>query len=96
MTLRFHLPPGGDIPPASAARRLGLTLETFRAELPALLARGFPPADPTTGNFCLEAIDLWRTRARYPHLYGERIDASPSALDASSVVAERVARIARQ
>jgi hypothetical protein len=36
-----------------------LTLEDFRAKLPDLLARGFPPADPTTGMFFLPAIDQW-------------------------------------
>jgi hypothetical protein len=33
-----------------------------------LLARGFPPPDETTGNYCLEAVDAWRLR-RYPHLF---------------------------
>ena len=30
------------------------------AALPGLLARGFPAADATTGNYDLDAIDLWR------------------------------------
>jgi hypothetical protein len=57
-----------DIPPEVAARRLGLTLDQFREKLPALLQRGFPAADPTTGNYCLEAIDQWRMR-RFPRLF---------------------------
>lgn len=97
MTLRFHLPPGGDIPPASAARRLGLSLEQFTAALPQLLAREpkFPPADPTTGNYDLDAIDAWR-RARYPHLFGERVDVAASALDAKTVdIGQRMASLGR-
>jgi hypothetical protein len=42
-----------------AGRRLHLGLEDFRAKLPELLKRGFPPADPTTGMFYLPAIDRW-------------------------------------
>jgi hypothetical protein len=57
-----------DIPPEAAARRLGLTVEQFLEKLPALLQRGFPAADQTTGNYCLEAIDQWRMR-RFPQLF---------------------------
>ncbi len=60
MTLRFKLPPGGDVPPITAARRMGLSLDAFRDALPELVARGFPQADETTGNFDLDAIDVWR------------------------------------
>jgi hypothetical protein len=48
-----------DIPAAKAARRLHLNLEQFREKLPELIERGFPPPDPTTGNFFLPAIDNW-------------------------------------
>jgi len=48
-----------DIPAVKAARRLHLTLEQFRDKLPELIERGFPPPDPTTGNFFLPAIDNW-------------------------------------
>jgi hypothetical protein len=65
--MRFQVAPG-DIPAAIAARRLGLTVAQFEAKLPALLQRGFPAPDETTGNFCLEAIDLWRLR-RFPQLF---------------------------
>lgn len=99
MTMRFHLPPGGDVPPIVAARRLGLSLEAFEAALrqpvDGLIARGFPPADPTTGNYDLDAIDAWR-RARYPHLFGARVDAAASALDAKHVdIGQRVASLGR-
>jgi hypothetical protein len=48
MTLRFKLPPGGDVPPVTAARRMGLSLDAFRYVLPTLVARAFPQADETT------------------------------------------------
>jgi hypothetical protein len=47
-------------------RRLAVTPEHFERILPNLIARGFPAADPDTGNFDLEAIDAWR-RALHPH-----------------------------
>lgn len=92
MAMRFHLPPGGDVPPVVAARRLGLALEQFTAALPGLIARGFPPADATTGNFDLDAIDAWR-RARYPQLFPAPLTAPSGALNARDVVSARVARM---
>jgi hypothetical protein len=65
--MRFHVIPG-DVPPEFAARRLGLSLAEFQERLPALLQRGFPHADDTTGHYCLEAIDQWRLR-RFPALF---------------------------
>lgn len=90
MSLRFNLP-HGDVPASAMARHMGLTLEQFEAKLPELLGRNFPAADPTTGNFCVEAVDLWRTRARYPHLFP--LDRPAGALNARDVVAGRVARL---
>lgn len=92
MALRFHLPPDGDVPPVTAARRLGLALEAFTEALPSLIKRGFPAPDETTGNFDLGAIDAWR-RKRYPHLYPAALTPSPIARDARDVVRERVARL---
>jgi hypothetical protein len=65
--MRFHVDPR-DIPAEMAARRLGLSLEQFEEKLPALLQRGFPAPDETTGRFCIEAIDQWRLR-RFPRLF---------------------------
>jgi hypothetical protein len=65
--VRFRIEPG-DVPPEKAARRLHLTLAEFTDKLTELLRRGFPGPDPTTGMFCLEAIDQWRLR-RFPHLF---------------------------
>lgn len=92
MTLRFKLPTGGDVPPVVAARRVGLSLQAFESALPGLVARGFPPADATTGNFDLDAIDAWR-RHRYPHLFPSNLTSVPTARDARQVVAQRVAEI---
>jgi hypothetical protein len=75
--IRFKVDPG-DVAPEKAARRLGLTLPRFIEVLPRLLARGFPPADPDTGNFDLDAIDQWR-KLRSPSLF---------ALTAPPVVAQ--------
>jgi hypothetical protein len=61
VTIRFQIDPR-DIPPEKAARRLGLALDQFEAVLPRLLGRGFPPSDPDTGNYDLDAIDAWRAR----------------------------------
>ena len=93
MTLRFKLPPGGDRPPDVAARHLGLSAEAFKAALPALLQRGFPRPDETTGNFDLDAIDRWR-RARHPQLFpSDRLLLGQPASDAQTVTRERLRRV---
>lgn len=76
------------MPPAVAARRLGLSLAQFEEALPDLQARSpaFPQADPTTGNFDLDAIEAWR-KARYPHLF---LTGPQTARDARSVVRDRM------
>jgi hypothetical protein len=66
--MRFHVQPRC-VPPAAAARRLGITLSQFEAELPALRERGFPLPDAVTGNYDLEAIDRYIER-RNPDLFG--------------------------
>lgn len=58
----------GDITPAEAAEQMRLTPAAFAHCLPSLIDRGFPPADPTTGNFALDAIIVWR-QARFPRLF---------------------------
>lgn len=70
-----------------AARHMGLTLSAFEAALEQLVARNFPRADPSTGNYDLDAIDAWR-RSRYPQLYG--IAAPTGARDAKDVVRARL------
>lgn len=92
MTMRFRLPPGGDCPPEAAARRIWLTLTAFNAQLPDLLQRGFPPPDPTTGNYDLDAIDAWR-KARHPQLFRQNLTPAPTARNASDVIRARLAGV---
>jgi hypothetical protein len=56
--VRHRVEPRG-VSPAKAARRLGITSARFDECLPELIERGFPPADPTTGNYDLKKIDAW-------------------------------------
>lgn len=81
-SVRFQVDPR-DIPPAKAARRLHLTLAEFESKLPALLRRGFPRPDPTTGMYDLKAIDAWMDK---------RSEMTPvgGARDASEVFHERL------
>lgn len=87
MAPRFRVDPR-DIPTDATARRLGMTVAAFVAALPNLVARGFPRADPDTGNFDLAAIDRW-CDARHPHIFGS--NAAMGARDAATVVADRIA-----
>jgi hypothetical protein len=87
--MRFRIEPR-DVPLEVAARRLGKTRAELETALPDLLARGFPQADPTTGNFDLAAIDRW-CDARYPHLFGGV--AAMQARDARDVVQDRLAKL---
>lgn len=84
-SLRYRVDPG-DVSTAKAARRMGLTAADFMVALPKLIERGFPAPDPTTGMFCLEAIDAWR-RARYPDLL---LTPGETARDARAVVPDRL------
>lgn len=79
----------GDVSPEAAARRMGLSLAAFEDHLPKLYSRGFPPPDPTTGLFDLEAIDAWRRR-RNPHLFASPLTAASGARDAEDVVMARL------
>jgi hypothetical protein len=89
MAPRFRVEPR-DVPAEMAARRLGIGQGDFETRLPDLLARGFPPPDPTTGNFDLKAIDDWMDRRS-----GLTLMKAAIARDAGSVVAERIAEMGR-
>jgi hypothetical protein len=84
--VRFRVEPR-DAPVECAARRLGMPLAAFQEKLPNLVARGFPPPDPDTGNFDLHAIDRW-CDSRHAHLFGGLL---MQARDAGSVAASRIA-----
>jgi hypothetical protein len=81
-----------DFPAKIAARRLGLPTSKFLELLPILCERGFPAADPTTGNFDIDAIDEWR-RSRYPHLFPTAVE---FARDARAVVPDRLKRLGNE
>ena len=83
--LRFHVEPR-EVPAAAAARRMGLSEAEFERLRPVLEARGFPPPDPTTGRFDLDAIDAWRRR-RHPQLF---LTEPEQARDARAVVKSRL------
>ena len=85
--IRFHIDPR-DVPPEKAARRLGLSLERFEEILPRLLSRGFPPSDPDTGNFDLDAIDTWRSNR-----HRRDLPANVQALQSTGIVAERLRKM---
>jgi hypothetical protein len=88
--LRFAVEPR-DVPEEKAARRLHLTATEFKKKLPALIDRGFPEADPTTGMYDLDAIDAWR-RSRHANLF---LTTPLQARDARSVVAARLGGMRR-
>jgi hypothetical protein len=89
--MRFHIDPR-DIPPELAARRLGKSFADFKAALPNLLARGFPAADPDTGNYDMQAIDRW-CDARHAHLFGD--NRAMQARDAGTIAKDRIAQLRR-
>jgi len=89
--MRFRVDPR-DVPAEQAARRLGKTLADFTAALPNLIARGFPAADPDTGNYDLQAIDKW-CDARNVHLFGG--GSEMQARDARAVANNRIAALRR-
>lgn len=61
MGIRFHVQPRC-VPPAVAARRIGVTEARFAIVVSALEEHGFPLPDPVTGNYDLEAIDRYIDR----------------------------------
>jgi hypothetical protein len=85
------MPETGDITAAMVADRLGVTTTEFDGLRVELEARGFPSADPTTGRYAIEAVDVWRLR-RYPGLF-PLLTAAPQPTDAGAVFAERMRRL---
>jgi hypothetical protein len=66
------------------AQRLGMSLADFEVHRTELEQRGFPGRDPTTGRYCIEAVDRWRLR-RFPRLFPE-LTAIPTAVDAWAAI----------
>jgi hypothetical protein len=84
--IRFRIDPR-DVPLEKAARRLHLTPGDFQTKLPALVARGFPQPDPTTGMFDLAAIDEWMTARHNAAAFG--LTAVPTLRNAQEVFVDR-------
>jgi hypothetical protein len=88
MSRPARIPDRGDVPPGAIAQLLGLLLDDFERCRSDLERRGFPCPDPTTGRYCIEAVDRWRLR-RFPRLFPE-LTASPAAVDAGAVFEQRM------
>jgi hypothetical protein len=91
MSRRRRIPDRGDVAASAVADLLGLSLADFSSREAALRERGFPEPDPTTGLYCVEAVDRWRLR-RHPRLFPELTSVS-SAAHAEAVFGERLRRL---
>lgn len=87
--MRFHVKPRC-VPPAVAARRLGISEHEFKSRLQAFESAGFPLADPVSGNYDIEAIDRY-IEARNPKLFGNTDDGG--AITDRSVMLQRIAEL---
>lgn len=88
MSRPLRIPDRGDVTPAVVAQRLGVSAADFEAWRPELERRGFPIPDPTTGRYCIEAVDRWRLR-RHAKLFPELTTIS-TAVDARTVIEDRL------
>jgi hypothetical protein len=91
MSRPARIPDRGDVLPTAAAQRLGMSLADFEVSRSELERRGFPEVDPTTGRYCIEAVDRWRLR-RFPRLFPE-LTASHGAVNADAVFEQRMRRL---
>lgn len=86
-----RIPQRGDVSAGVVAELLGLSLQDFEGRRTQLHDRGFPSPDPTTGRYCVEAVDRWRLR-RHPQLFPE-LTAVPAAAHAAAVFDDRLRRL---
>lgn len=86
-----RIPIRGDVAATTVAELLGLSLAVFETRRVALRERKFPDPDPTTGLYCIEAVERWRL-LRYPQLFPE-LTVAPSAAHAGAVFDERLRRL---
>jgi hypothetical protein len=86
-----RIPARGDVSVSAVAQLLGLSVPDFEARWLVLRERGFPEPDPTTGLFCIEAVDRWRLR-RHAQLFPE-LTAPPTAAHADAVFYHRLRRL---
>jgi hypothetical protein len=90
MTRPRRISARGDVPESAVAQLLGLSVADFQARRAELRDRGFPEPDPTTGLYCIEAVDRWRLR-RHARLFPE-LTTAPSAAHAEAVFSDRLRR----
>jgi hypothetical protein len=86
-----HIPARGDVAASMVAELLGLSVTDFEARRLELRKRDFPEPDPTTGLYCIEAVDRWRLR-RHARLFPE-LTTAPAAAHADAVFSERLRRL---
>jgi hypothetical protein len=85
-----RIPARGDVSTSVVAELLGLSVQEFEARRPELRERDFPEPNPTTGLYCIEAVDRWRLR-RHARLFPE-LTTAPAAAHAEAVFNERLRR----
>jgi hypothetical protein len=86
-----RIPARGDVSASTIADLLGLSAGEFAVRLPALHERKFPRPDPTTGLYCIEAVERWRF-LRHPQLFPE-LTATPGPAHAGTVFDERMRQL---
>lgn len=91
MTRPRRIPVRGDVTTSVVAELLGLSVSEFEARQLELRGRDFPEPDPTTGLYCIEAVDRWRLR-RYVRLFPE-LTTAPAAAHAEAVFDDRLRRL---
>ena len=91
MTRPRRIPARGDVATSVVAELLGLSVSEFEARRPELRERDFPEPDPTTGLYCIEAVDRWRLR-RHARLFPE-LTTAPAAAHAEAVFDDRLRRL---
>jgi hypothetical protein len=86
-----RIPERGDVTVSAVAELLGLSPADFSSREEALRARGFPEPDPTTGLYCIEAVERWRL-LRHPQLFPE-LTRARTAAHAGAIFDQRIRRL---
>jgi hypothetical protein len=90
MSRRRPIPARGDVAVTLVAELLGLSLTDFEARQSALREGGFAKPDSTTGLYCIEAVNRWRS-CLHPHLFPE-LPSTRTAPQSDAVFGERFRR----
>jgi hypothetical protein len=86
-----RIPSRGDVAASLVAELLGLSVSDFEVRRAALRERGFPEPDPTTGLYCIEAVERWRL-LRHPRLFPE-LTRAPTAAHAGAIFDQRIRQL---